>query len=65
MDMVGPMKVISNSYKYFILITDEYSRYRWITHASKKSEASSNLLDLLKKLVTQYDANKMKLIRTE
>ena len=36
--------------KYFLLLTDEFSAYRWVIQSRTKTEASQKLLDLLKKL---------------
>ena len=47
-DLVGPLRVQSAQNKYFLLLTDEFSAYRWVIQSKTKTEASQKLLDLLK-----------------
>ena len=53
----GPMKLMCNHKKFFILVADEFSGYRWIGRAASKAKASARLLDLLCRLQLHKDQN--------
>ena len=50
--------------KYFMIITDDYTRYRWFYPMAHKSDAKNHLFDWSKKISTQFEKTP-KRIRTD
>lgn len=55
-DLCGPFRVKSTHHnRYYMLITDDYTRMRWIHFLQTKGEAGNELVKLGQKLRRQYD----------
>ena len=50
-DSIGPLNVESNGFRYCLLVTDEFTHYRWVVGYSSKQTAPDLLIDLLKRLL--------------
>jgi hypothetical protein len=54
-DIVGPMTNSGNGKeRYWILYTDDYTRYRWIDIVESKSDCTTSLLRFLRMVKTQH-----------
>jgi hypothetical protein len=55
---------ISKGAKYFMIITDDYSRYRWFFTLKRKSDAAKRLEEWVTMIQTQFHKT-LKRIRTD
>ena len=66
MDLCGPMKTLSIGGKgYFLLITDEYTRYCRVYFLGKKSEAFENIKAFHQAVKTEMQWNLLHAVRTD
>ena len=66
MDLCGPMKTqLIGGKSYFLLITDEYTRYRRVYFLGKKSEALENFKAFHQAVKTEMPRNQLRAVRTD
>lgn len=64
-DLEGPIEVSSvGGARYFLLMKDDYSRYRYVYFMKQKSEAFENIKKFINMVETQTE-NKVKKLRTD
>ncbi|GKA35763.1 putative ribonuclease H-like domain-containing protein [Tanacetum coccineum] len=65
MDLFGPTFVSSLMYKkYFLVVTDDYSRFTWVFFLTTKDETSEILQNFIKEIENLVD-KKVKIIRSD
>ncbi|GKE45485.1 putative ribonuclease H-like domain-containing protein [Tanacetum coccineum] len=65
MDLFGPTSVRSLNHKtYFLVITDEFSRFSWVFFLRTKDETSGILMDFIRQIENQLN-QKVKTIRCD
>jgi len=58
LDIVGPMTNSGDGKeRYWIIYTDDYTRYRWIDTVESKSDCTTSLLRFLRMIKTRYRVN--------
>jgi len=64
-DIWGPYLILSiHGYKYFFIIVDDYSRYKWIFPLKQKSEVVKVLENFVVFVQTQFETA-IKIIRSD
>jgi len=55
-DTIGPVNIPSNTFTYALLLTDEFSSYRWVFGFNDKKVCADNLMQTLQRIIntTQY-----------
>ncbi len=64
-DIIGPVNISINKYKYVITFIDDYSRKAWVYPLKNKSDAGNIIINFLKFINIQHPNNKIKIFKSD